>query len=85
MSGEKDNPLMHGAWGTVVLSFFATWVVAVVIFNFLGLVLGWIPALLVAVVLYFTAPFLYAFIWVIFIAIWVFFLVVLGILYLMGL
>ncbi|MDO4709724.1 MAG: hypothetical protein Q4B94_07985 [Pseudomonadota bacterium] len=85
MSDEKDNPLMHGAWGTAIFSFFATWVAAVVAFNFFGLVFGWIPALLVAVVLYFTAPFLYAFIWVTFFVILVSLLVICAILYFMGL
>lgn len=85
MSDEKDNPLMHGAWGTAIFSFFATWIAAVVVFNFFGLVFGWIPALLVAVVLYFTAPFLYAFIWVTLVVIWVSLLVIVGILYFIGL
>lgn len=49
-----------GASITAVIAFFATWIVAIALFNFLGLALGWIPALIVAVVLYFTAPFLYA-------------------------
>lgn len=54
---SQGNDLDVGCFGLFCagIAFFATWIFAFVTFNFLGLVLGWIPALIVAVVIYFTA------------------------------
>lgn len=37
------------------IAFFATWGFSIVTFNFFGLVLGWIPALIVGFVVYFAS------------------------------
>ncbi|OOR87964.1 hypothetical protein [Moraxella bovis] len=78
MSNKKDDvSFFDGAWLSSIIAFFATWVTAIVLFNFFGLVLGWIPALIVAAVVWFTFPFLYAIIFSLIIGCVVFF----GILY----
>lgn len=79
-NNNDDEDLPKGAWITAIIGFFGTWLFAFVLFNFFGLVLGWIPALIVAVVLFFTAPLLYAILWffilMIFISILIAFLVI---------
>lgn len=57
MSNTNDSDI--GCFGLFCagIAFFATWIFAFITFNFFGLVLGWIPALIVAVVIYFTAGF----------------------------
>lgn len=75
---NDDNPLWHGAWITAIIAFFGTWIFAFVLFNFLGLVLGWIPALIVAVVVYFTAPFFYLLLDIVFFLIFLTILIMVG-------
>lgn len=60
MSDDKDISFFDGAWLSAVIAFFGTWVTAIVLFNFVGLVLGWLPALIVAIVVWITFPFLYS-------------------------
>lgn len=60
MSDDKDISFFDGAWFSAVIAFFGTWVTAIVLFNFVGLVLGWLPALIVAIVVWITFPFLYS-------------------------
>lgn len=58
-SGDDFSIITSGAFFTAVIAFFGIWAASIFLFNFIGLVLGWIPAAIVAVVLYITAPFLY--------------------------
>lgn len=53
----RDEEYQPGCFAIIcsAITFFATWIFAIVIFNFFGLVLGWIPAMIVAIVIYFVA------------------------------
>lgn len=58
------------------IAFFGTWIFAFVVFNFFGLVFGWIAALIVAVVVYYVTDvaiwLLAVFMLIIFVAIGIF-------------
>lgn len=58
-NNNDDDIFWQGAWKTAIIAFLGTWITSIVLFNFLGLVLGWLPALIVAAVVWATFPFLY--------------------------
>ncbi|ULJ69585.1 hypothetical protein MIS45_01595 [Wielerella bovis] len=76
MSTEKNSGSDIGCFGLVcaIIAFICTWVSAIVAFPFLGFVFGWIPAIVMAFIVYVCAE----------IALWLMWLIILVLLVIAG-